>query len=181
MRSHEKRETKRNIGRLSAAEVRAELTFNGCSYTGPEASLHERLLRAVLRVEELRNAEIPWYPWNDAEDATRQDAAPVVTPRERVEREQATARDSSVRGRTGRATTASSSGEGEPQRANRVHSESALIHAPPTSTVTVSAPITTIANTAMTTAMMVIPSCGTRPTHSGLKCPRSDQNCCVTI
>ena len=118
----------------------------------------------MLRVEEPGNAEIPWYPWDDAEDAAPQDAAPVVMPRERVEREQATARDSSVRGGTGRATTASSSGEDEPQRANTVHSECALIHAPPTSTITVSAPITTIASTAMMAATMVTPSCGTRPT-----------------
>ena len=127
MRSRERRETKRNIGRLSVAEVRAELTFNGCSCTGPEATLRERLLRAVLRIEEPGNAESPWYSWDDAENAAPQDAAPVVTPRERVEREQATARDSSVRGGTGRATTASSSGEDEPQRANTVHSVSRAI------------------------------------------------------
>ena len=156
MRSRERRESKRNIGRLSVGEVRAELAFNRCSCTGPEARL--------LRVEEPGNAEIPWYPWDDAEDAAPQDAAPVVTPWELVEREQATARDSSVRGGTGRATTASSSGEDEPQRVNPVHSESALVHAPPTSTITVSAPITTVASTAMTTATMVTPSCGTRPT-----------------
>ena len=78
--------------------------------------MRERLLRAVLRVEEPGNAEIPWYPWDAAEDAAPHDAAPVVTPRERVECEQATARDRSVRGGTDRATTASSSGEDEPQR-----------------------------------------------------------------
>ena len=156
MRSHERRETKRNIGKLSVAEVRAELTFNGCSCTGPEATLRERLLRAVLKVEEPGNTEIPWYPWDDVEDVAPQDAAPVVSPREQVEREQVTARDSSVRGRTGCATTASSSGEDEPQRADTVRSESALIHVPPTSTITVSAPIMT--------ATMVTPSCGTRPT-----------------
>ena len=87
MRSRERRDTKRKIGRLSVAEVRAELAFNGCLCTGPETTLRERLLRAVLRVEEPGNAEIPWYPWDDAEDAAPQDAAPVVTPRERVERE----------------------------------------------------------------------------------------------
>ena len=38
------------------------------------------------------------------------------------------------------------------------------IHAPPTSTVTVSAPITTIASSAITTATMVTPSCGTSRT-----------------
>ena len=81
-----------------------------------------------------------------------------------MEREQATARDSGVRGGTGRATTVSSSGEDEPQRINPVHSESALVPAPPTSTITVSAPITTVASTAMTTATMVTPACGTRPT-----------------
>ena len=75
-----------------------------------------------------------------------------------------TARNSSVRDRAGRATTTSSSGEDEPQRADIVHSESALIHAPPTSTITVSAPITTVASSTMTSATTVTPSCRTRPT-----------------
>ena len=60
MRSRERRETKRNIGRLSVAEGRAELTFNGCSCTGPVATLRERLLRTVLRVEEPGNAGRMW-------------------------------------------------------------------------------------------------------------------------
>ena len=171
MRSRERREIKRNIAKLSVEEVYAELNFNNCSCVGPEATLRERLLRAWMRSAEPENTEIPWYPWDDAEDVAPQESDPEVEAREQIERERAIARDSSRTERAGRATTASSSGEDEPQRVNPVHSESALVHAPPTSTITVSAPITTVASTAMTTATMVTPTCGTRPTAGVARAP----------
>ena len=117
-----------------------------------------------MRSAEPENTEIPWYPWDVAEDVAPQESDPEVEAREQLEREQATVRDSSITEREGRAPTASTSGEDEPQGAGVLHSERVQIHAPPTSTVTVSVPITTVANTAMTTATMVIPACGTRPT-----------------
>ena len=116
-------------------------------------------MRAALRGEEPENKEIPWYPWDDAEEIAPADAAPpapVLTPRENLEREQPTTRDSVIRDRSRRTTTASTSGEDDSQRVSVV-SEEVQIHAPPTSTVTVSAPITTVASSAMTTATMVTP------------------------
>ena len=164
MRSRDRRETKRSISKLSVEEVYAELSFNGCSCVGPEATLRERLLRAALRGKEPENTRIPWHPWDDAEDVAPQEADPEVDAREQIERERATARDSSRTERVGRAATTSMSDDNEPQGNGIAHSERAQIHAPPTSTITVSAPITTVASSATTTATMVTPSCGTRPT-----------------
>ena len=163
MRSRERREMKRNINRLSIEEVHAELIFNGCSCVGPEATLRERLLRAAMRGAGPGNVEVPWYPWNEAEDVVPEEAAPVVAAREEIEREQATARSGGQEQGVQRAATATS-GDDEPRRDDLVQIENVQIHAPPTSTVVVSVPITTTARSAMTTVTMVTPACGTRPT-----------------
>ena len=164
LRSRETRESKRDINRLPIENVRAELEVNGCSCVGPKATLRERLLRATLISSEPRNRDIPWYPWDDVQGDAPGYETSSKTPRERVEVEQVTARVSGTGERPRRTTTASSSSEGERERNNVVRNESVQIHAPPTSTIITSAPITTVASGALTTATMVTPSCGTRPT-----------------
>ena len=91
------------------------------------------------------------------------DATSPKTPRERVEVEQVTARVSGGEGPR-RTRMASSSTGGERKQSNVVRSEGIQIHAPSTSIIITSAPITMVASGALTTATMVTPSCSTRPT-----------------
>ena len=64
--SRERRESKHDISRLSLDEVLGELGYRGCALDGPDATLRERLLRAVFREQEPENRDIPSYPWHDA-------------------------------------------------------------------------------------------------------------------
>ena len=60
MSSRVRRESKRDISRLTLDEVLGELGYRECALDGPDATLRERLLRAVLREKEPENHDIPW-------------------------------------------------------------------------------------------------------------------------
>ena len=66
LNSCDRRERKRDRSRLSLDEVLGELGYRGCALDGPDATLRERLLRAVFKEQEPENRDIPWYPWDDA-------------------------------------------------------------------------------------------------------------------
>ena len=65
LNSRDRRERKRDISRLSLDEVLGELGYRRCALDVPDATLRERLLRAVFKEQEPENRDIPWYPWDD--------------------------------------------------------------------------------------------------------------------
>ena len=62
----ERRGTKYKVNRFSMEQILDGLECRGCALDGPEASLRERLLRAMLREKEPDNREIPCYSWDNA-------------------------------------------------------------------------------------------------------------------
>ena len=159
LESHERRGTKYEINRFSLEQVLNGLECRGCALDGPEASLRERLLRAMLREKEPGNRGIPWYPWDNAlvedEDAPEQeysrDFAEEEAEVEQLDRELEEQRE-----------VAELACINDQQRnVITLPRENVIVHAPvvsvTTSSPTVTRSVTTVATGSLSTATVVTP------------------------
>ena len=160
LNSRVRRESKRDVSRLTLDEVLGELGYRGCALDGPDAALRERLLRAVLREKEPENRDIPWYPWDDAAVMAdeREPELGEDEPRDEIEVEQEAGRGDGALG-VRREGTASPNGEEQRPNVMVLGGEDVVVHVPVVSATTslpiVMRPVTTVATSASSTATML--------------------------